>query len=158
MEGLVLPDFFVRAPVVSYFDPRGHRIKLHYDLTESGEYKVDEFGYVTTDEKEETFIYCGQCRKYYPLSKVVIKYPKNPRGRGFLHGAGLARAYDEAVQKDRIVRMLVIGGMTQTEVALALGLSRPRVSQVAAEVAHMLRGPQLDEGEPTDVDLRAVVE
>lgn len=157
MEGLVLPDYFVRVPTIVYTDWFGHRTRLRNDLLE--------------DQEDEQFIICRRCKKPYSLKNAIpspedahnnlppkgviwVGYPPNPRGKGFLRGPGIARAWDEAVQKDRIVRMLVIGNLTQAEVAKSLGIDQSRVSRVAAEVSNMLR----EEAEERRVMTASIVE
>ena len=147
MDGLILPDFLARVPTVSYYCPAGHRIRLRYDLTEDSPYTLvlDKDKKITGDilysgETPETeYVYCEQHEDYFPLSTCTVHYPRSTRRKDrVMRGKGISEEVDRSIIKDRIVRMLVIGGQTQAEVALRLDISQQRVSQVASEVANQL--------------------
>ncbi len=132
MENLVLPDYFVRVPTITYTDVFGHKTKLRQDLTE--------------DSGEEEYVYCRQCDVYYLLEDMEVHFPLASGGKpgSKMRGGGISRKQDDAIVKDRIVKMLVVGGLTQEQVATRLGISQQRVSQVAAEVSNILRSRLVD--------------
>jgi hypothetical protein len=147
MQDLILPDFLARVPTVSYYCPDEHRIRLRYDLTEDRDYKLvlDENDKITGDilysgdTPETEFVYCDQHGEYFPLSTCTVGYPRSTRRADrIMRGKGISEEVDRAIIKDRIVRMLVIGGQTQAEVAARLDISQQRVSQVASEVANQI--------------------
>lgn len=131
MHDVVLPNYMARIPTITYICPIGHKIKLRYDLVE--------------DKDVEQFVYCGQEDHYYPLSDCEVRYPRSTRRADrVMRGKGISEEYDRAIIKQRIVNMLVIGQLTQVEVAMRLGITQQRVSQVANEVSNMLSDIVLD--------------
>lgn len=139
---MTIPTFMARVPVITYLCPEGHKIPLRYDLFEllipDAEFEKDftysapEYQGPYTDTK---FVYCKQEDLYYPVSDCSVVYPNSTRRSDQkMKGKGVSEAWDRAVIKERVIRLLVISGLTQAQVAERVGITQARVAQIAGEV------------------------